>query len=92
MPIIALSQLSRAVEHSQDKRPALSHLRESGALEQDADMVMFLFRDEYYNPETEKKAIAEVIIAKYRHGPVGTVELAFLKEFTKFAEIEKRYD
>jgi replicative DNA helicase len=92
VPIIALSQLSRAVEHSQDKRPALSHLRESGALEQDADMVMFLFRDEYYNPETEKKAIAEVIIAKYRHGPVGTVELAFLKEFTKFAEIEKRYD
>lgn len=91
VPIIALSQLSRAVESTQDKRPALSHLRESGALEQDADMVMFLFREDYYNPETEKKAIAEVIIAKYRHGPVGTVELAFLKEFTKFADIEKRY-
>ena len=92
VPIIALSQLSRAVEQSQDKRPALSHLRESGALEQDADMVMFLYREEYYNPETEKKAIAEVIIAKYRHGPVGTVELAFLKEFTKFADIERRHE
>ena len=90
IPIIALSQLSRAVEQSQDKRPSLSHLRESGALEQDADIVMFIYRDEYYNPESEKKAIAEIIIAKHRNGPVGTVELTFLKEFTKFGDLARR--
>ncbi|SMB87718.1 primary replicative DNA helicase [Desulfonispora thiosulfatigenes DSM 11270] len=89
VPIIALSQLSRAVEQTQDKRPGLSHLRESGALEQDADIVMFIFREEYYNPESDKKAIAEIIIAKHRNGPVGSVELAFLKEFTKFADLAK---
>lgn len=89
VPIIALSQLSRAVEQTQDKRPSLSHLRESGALEQDADIVMFIYREEYYNPESEKKAIAEIIISKHRNGPVGSVELAFLKEFTKFADLAK---
>lgn len=89
VPIIALSQLSRAVEQTQDKRPGLSHLRESGAIEQDADIVMFIYREEYYNPESEKKAIAEIIIAKHRNGPVGSVELAFLKEFTKFADLAR---
>jgi len=90
IPIIALSQLSRAVEQSQDKRPSLSHLRESGALEQDADIVMFIYRDEYYNPESEKLGIAEIIIAKHRNGPVGSVELSFRKEFTKFGDLAKR--
>lgn len=89
VPILALSQLSRAVEQSQDKKPALSHLRESGALEQDADMVMFIYREEYYNPETEKPGIAEVIIAKHRNGPTGVVELGFMKEFTKFVNLER---
>jgi replicative DNA helicase len=90
VPIIALSQLSRAVEQSADKRPSLSHLRESGALEQDADIVMFIYRDEYYNPESEKLGIAEIIIAKHRNGPVGSVELSFRKEFTKFGNLAHR--
>ncbi|MFZ5945000.1 MAG: replicative DNA helicase [Bacillota bacterium] len=89
VPIIALSQLSRAVEQSNDKKPSLSHLRESGALEQDADIVMFIYRDEYYNPESEKLGIAEIIIAKHRNGPVGSVELSFRKEFTKFGDLFK---
>jgi replicative DNA helicase len=91
VPIIALSQLSRAVEQTQDKRPALSHLRESGALEQDADLVMFIFREDYYNPESEKPGISEIIIAKHRNGPTGTVELGFMKEFTKFVNIDKQH-
>jgi len=91
VPVIALSQLSRAVEQTQDKRPALSHLRESGALEQDADLVMFIFRDDYYNPESEKPGIAEIIIAKHRNGPTGTVEVGFIKEFTKFVNIDKHH-
>jgi replicative DNA helicase len=91
VPVIALSQLSRAVEQTQDKRPALSHLRESGALEQDADLVMFIFREDYYNPESEKPGIAEIIIAKHRNGPTGSVELGFIKEFTKFVNIDKRH-
>ncbi|MFZ7102945.1 MAG: replicative DNA helicase [Peptococcaceae bacterium] len=90
VPIIALSQLSRAVEQSHDKKPSLSHLRESGALEQDADIVMFIYRDEYYNPESEKLGIAEIIIAKHRNGPVGSVELSFRKEFTKFGDLSRR--
>ncbi|NLT94009.1 MAG: replicative DNA helicase [Clostridia bacterium] len=90
VPVIALSQLSRAVEQSADKRPSLSHLRESGALEQDADIVMFIYRDEYYNPESEKLGIAEIIIAKHRNGPVGSVELSFRKEFTKFGNLAHR--
>lgn len=85
-PVVVLSQLSRAVEQRQDHRPQLSDLRESGAIEQDADVVMFLYRDEYYNPETEKPNIAEVNIAKQRNGPTGTVELAWLGKYTKFAD------
>lgn len=83
-PVIALSQLSRAVESRQDKRPMLSDLRESGAIEQDADMVCFLYREDYYDHETENKNVCELIIGKHRNGPVGTVELAFIKEIGKF--------
>ncbi|MGB9792328.1 MAG: replicative DNA helicase [Thermacetogeniaceae bacterium] len=89
IPVLALSQLSRAVEQRMDKIPMLSDLRESGSLEQDSDVVLFIYRDEYYNPDSEKKGIADIIIAKQRNGPTGTVELAFLKEFTKFANLEK---
>lgn len=88
VPVIALSQLSRAVEQRPDKKPMLSDLRESGAIEQDADMVMFLYRDEYYNPETELKGQAEVIIAKQRSGPTGSVHLAWLAQYTKFGNLE----
>ena len=84
MPIIALSQLSRAPETRNDHRPVLSDLRESGAIEQDADMVMFLYRDDYYNEDSEKRNIVEVIIAKHRNGPTGTVELAWIPQYTKF--------
>ena len=89
VPIIALSQLSRAVESRQDHRPMLSDLRESGAIEQDADVVMFLYRDEYYNPDTEKKNLAEVIVAKQRSGSTGTIELVWLGQYTKFANKER---
>ena len=89
VPVVALSQLSRAVEQRQDHRPMLSDLRESGAIEQDADVVMFLYRDEYYHPDTEEKNIAEVIIAKQRNGPVGTIKLVWLPNFTKFVNLEK---
>lgn len=89
VPIIALSQLSRAAEARQDHRPMLSDLRESGAIEQDADIVMFLYRDDYYNPDSEKKNIAEVILAKHRAGSTGTVELLWMGSYTKFANLDK---
>ena len=89
VPVLALSQLSRAVEQTQDKRPNLSHLRESGALEQDSDIVLFIFRHDYYFADSDKPNIAEIIVAKHRNGPTGSVELAFLKEFTKFVSLLK---
>ena len=89
VPVIALSQLSRSVEQRPDHRPMLSDLRESGAIEQDADIVMFLYRDDYYNEDSEKKNIAEVILAKHRAGSTGTVELAWLGSYTKFANLDK---
>ena len=89
VPIIVLSQLNRAVDNRTDHRPMLSDIRESGAIEQDADVIMFLYRDDYYNPETEEKNIAEVIIAKQRNGPVGTVKLAWQPKYTKFVSLER---
>jgi replicative DNA helicase len=90
VPVIALSQLSRAVEQRQDKRPLLSDLRESGSIEQDADMVAFLHRDDYYHEDSDKKNIAEIIIGKQRNGPVGKVELLYLKNYSKFLSLEMR--
>lgn len=93
VPVIALSQLSRSPDQRKDDhRPMLSDLRESGSIEQDADIVIFLYRDDYYNPETDKKNIAEVIIAKQRSGSTGTVELLWLGSYTKFVSIERYRD
>ena len=92
IPVIALSQLSRSAEKRDDKRPMLSDLRESGAIEQDADIVFFLYRDDYYNPDSEEKNVAEVIIAKHRGGSTGTVKLKWLPSYTKFGNLETRYD
>jgi replicative DNA helicase len=87
VPIIALSQLSRAVEQRHDKRPILSDLRESGSLEQDADIVCFIYRDEYYNDESDQQGLAEVIVAKHRNGPTDTVKLSFLRRYAKFSDL-----
>jgi replicative DNA helicase len=90
VPVLAVAQLSRAVEQRHDKRPLLSDLRDSGAIEQDADMVMFLYRDEYYNSDSDDKGIAEVIIGKHRNGPTGKVQLAWMEQYTKFASLARR--
>lgn len=90
VPVVSLSQLSRAVEQRNDKRPQLSDLRASGSIEQDADLVAFIYRDDYYNSDSEKEGITEIIIGKQRNGPVGTVELAFQKEYTKFVDLAQR--
>ena len=92
IPVIALAQLSRAVEQREDKRPIMSDLRESGSIEQDADIVSFLYRDDYYNQDSDKKDIAEIIIAKHRGGSTGTVELLWLGSYTKFVNLERRFD
>ena len=89
VPLVALAQLSRAGAQRSDKRPILSDLRDSGAIEQDADVIMFLYRDDYYNPDTEKKNVAEVIVAKQRNGPVGTIELTWQPKYTRFVNTAK---
>jgi replicative DNA helicase len=87
VPIVAISQLSRAVEQRHDKRPILSDLRESGSIEQDADLVVFIYRDEYYNGESDQQGLAEVHLAKHRNGPTDMVKLSFLRRFAKFADM-----
>ena len=92
VPIIALSQLNRAVDSRPDHRPVLADLRESGAIEQDSDVVMFIYRDEYYNHDSELRGISEIIVAKQRNGSTGTVNLAWLGQYTKFANLLKKKD
>jgi len=90
VPVVALSQLSRAVEARHPKIPQLADLRESGSIEQDSDVVMFIYREEYYDPDTDKKGIAQILIKKHRNGPVGEIELYFHPEFRRFATLEKK--
>ena len=92
VPVFLLSQLSRGVTQREDKRPMMSDIRDSGSVEQDADVIEFLHREDYYDAETDKKNIVEVIIAKQRNGPVGTVEMAYIKEYNLFLDLERRYD
>ena len=90
-PVMALSQLNRQLEYRQDKRPMLADLRESGSIEQDADVVMFIYRDEVYNPESDQRGVVELIVAKHRNGPTGMARLAFLDHFVKFANMAREY-
>ncbi|MFN3929060.1 MAG: replicative DNA helicase, partial [Thermoflexus sp.] len=90
IPVVAASQLSRAVEQRHDKRPILADLRESGSIEQDSDVVIFIYRDEIYNPDTDRKNIAEIIVAKHRNGPIGTVELYFRPSQAQFIDLHKQ--
>ena len=89
VPVVALSQLSRNLEMRADKRPQLADLRESGSLEQDSDVVMFIYREELYNPETPDRGTAEIIVSKHRNGPTGAVQLAFLDHYTRFANMAR---
>ena len=88
-PVVALAQLNRQLEYRQDKRPMLADLRESGSIEQDADVVMFIYRDESYNAESDQRGTAEILVAKHRNGPTGSVRLAFLDHYTKFANMAR---